>query len=73
MTAVDVGPLEPSRSSFAFAGGVAVLTDQGITAYSTDDLSELWSDTSVAGARTLVTTDGGVVLLGPSGVTVLQA
>lgn len=71
LESIEVGPLPPSLSSFAFQGGVAVLTDAGITAFSTQDLSVLWTDPSAAGARTLVTVDGGVVVLGPDGVTLL--
>lgn len=71
LASVEIGAREPSRSSIAFEGGVALLTDDGITAYSTEDLSVRWSDATVAGARTLVTIDGGLVLLGPAGVSIL--
>ncbi len=59
-------------SSLSFEGGVAILTDAGLIAYSTDDLSELWSDPATAGVATAVTVDGGVVTLGPDGIALRQ-
>ncbi len=73
LASIDSSPASPSLSSSAFQGGIALLGEDGITASSTEDLSPLWNVGDVAGAVTLVTIDGGVVVLGPDGVQMLSS
>ena len=69
----DLGVLVSSLSSFAYEGGVAVLTEDGVTAYAEADLAPQWTLAEAAGARTLVTVAGGVVTLGPEGIRLFSS
>lgn len=69
---VDVSAVPASLSSYAFAGGVALPSDTTVTAYDMDDLAVLWTATGLPGVRTVVTVEGGVVVLGAGGIHSLQ-
>lgn len=56
-----------------FAGGLAVLQDGKVTAYSQQDLSVLWETTVDPEATDVAAVDGGLAVLDPTGVHLLAA
>ena len=72
MTAIPGGEGR-ALSSNAFDGGVVLLTQEGVQAYGLDPLDDLWTSSDFEGARTVTAVDGGVVVLGPGGISWLRA
>jgi len=68
-----IGGTGPALSSNGFTGGIVILTDEGAKAYALDTLLDLWASTDVGGYRTVTAVDGGVVVLGPGGISWLRA